>query len=323
VRQRTLAGLALVSLAYGCASTGSPPHRASDSASGFVSGAGGVKLYYVLDGTAGDTLVVLHGGPGLNLETVRPDLAPLAHRHHVLYFDQRGSGRSEMPDSLQLTADAMVEDLETLRRTFRLERMTLLGHSWGGGLALLYAVRYPSRVRRLVLVGSLPLRGLPWGEQYFAMQTARRGSAEETRRAALDSVIPSAADPYPACREQMRLFLRGVAATPEGAGRIHGDGCAGTPQNLRAHGLVNRLVFQSIATDSGGSWDWRGRMAALAMPALVIHGADDPLPLGSAEELAAALPGSRLVVIPSAGHYPHAEQPEAFFPAVESFLDGE
>jgi pimeloyl-ACP methyl ester carboxylesterase len=121
----------------------------------------------------------------------------------------------------------------------------------------------------------------------------------------------------------MRLFLRGVAATPESAQRIRGDGCAGTLENLRAHELVNRLVFQSIATDSGGSWDWRGRTAAIAMPALVVHGADDPLPLGSAEELAAALPGSRLVVIPGAGHYPHAEQPAAFFPPIESFLDGE
>ena len=320
---RPLAGVALVSLAYGCASTGSPTSRLSDTAGGYVPGAGGVKLHYVLDGTAGDTVVVLHGGPGLNLETVRPDLAPLARRHHLLYFDQRGSGRSEMPDSLQLTADAMVEDLEALRRTFRLEPMTLLGHSWGGRLALLYAMRYPSRVRRMVLVGSLPLRGLPWGDEYFATQRARRGDAEEARRAALDSVIPSAADPYPACREQMRLFLRGVAATPEIAQRIRGDGCAGTPENLRAHAMVNRLVFQSISTDSGGSWDWRGRTAAIAMPALVVHGADDPLPLSSAEKLAAALPGSRLVVIPGAGHYPHAEQPEAFFPPVERFLDGE
>jgi proline iminopeptidase len=276
-----------------------------------------------LEGTTGDTIVVLHGGPGLNLETVRPDLAPLARRHHVLYFDQRGSGHSELPDSLQLTADAMVEDLEALRRTFRLERMTVLGHSWGGGLALLYAMRYPSRVSRLVLVGSLPLRGLPWGEQYFATQASRRTEAEQARMASLDSVIPSASDPLPPCREQMRLFLRGVTATPTMADRIRGDGCAATPENIRAHNQVNRLVFQSITTGLSETWDWRGQAASLTMPALVVHGREDPLPLASAEELAAALPNSRLVVIENAGHYPHAEQPEGFFPAVEKFLGGE
>lgn len=314
--------LLFVWLLAACVSGAGPRDRAH-TREGYLSGAGGVRLRYVFDGTTGDTIVVLHGGPGLNLETVRPDLAPLARRHRLLYFDQRGSGHSDLPDSLQLTADAMVEDLEELRRTFGVKRLTLLGHSWGGGLALLYAMRYPSRVRRLALVGSLPLRGIPWGEQYFATQATRRTGAEQARMASLDSIIPKASDPIPPCREQIRLFLRGVTATPAMADRIRGDGCAASAENIRAHNLVNRLVFQSMATDSAGTWDWRGRTASLTMPALVVHGRQDPLPLASAEELAAALPNSHLVVIEGAGHYPHAEQPEAFFPAVEKFLDGE
>ena len=316
---RLHACLALVALACSHGPVAAPvtPDRIAT-----VAAADGLRLHYVVDGTIGDTIVVLHGGPGLTLETLRPDLTPLAHRHHVLYFDQRGSGYSDLPDSTGLTAQAMVEDLEAIRRAFQLERITLLGHSWGGGLALLYAMRYPARVSRLVLVGSLPLRGTPWGERYVAIQKARRGAEDDARMTALDSVIRAAPDPHLACREQMRLFLRGVAATPAHADRITGDGCAATSENLRAQGRVNALVWQSIA-DSTGSWDWRGMTAELSMPTLVVHGADDPLLLDSARELTAGLPNARLVVVPGAGHYPHAEQPEAFFPPVEEFLDAE
>ena len=288
---------------------------------GRVAGAGGTGLHYVVEGKGPDTVVVLHGGPGLALEGLRPDLAPLAAHHTMLYFDQRGSGRSEMPDTLQLTAQAMVEDLEALRQAFHLDRMTLLGHSWGGGLTLLYAMRYPGRVARMVLVGSLPLRGRPYAEQYFAEQAARRDSADNRRLVVLDSLVASAEDPVPLCRENARLYLRGVTATPEAAARIRGDLCAADARNLRWHGIVGRRVFQSFVPHlERNDWDWRSEAAELAIPALVVHGADDPLPLAGAREMAATLPQAALVVIPAAGHYPHAEQPDPFFRAVERFL---
>lgn len=93
--------------------------------SGYVASEDGVRLFYRVEGDGPDTVVVLHGGPGLNLEGIRPDLRPLAERHAVLYFDQRGAGRSERPEQLRLTGAAMVEDLEAIRRVFRLERLSL------------------------------------------------------------------------------------------------------------------------------------------------------------------------------------------------------
>ena len=256
-------------------------------------------------------------------ELGRGGMATVYAAHHtMLYFDQRGSGRSEMPDTLQLTAQAMVEDLEALRQAFHLDRMTLLGHSWGGGLTLLYAMRYPTRVGRMVLVGSLPLRGRPYAEQYFAGQAARRDSADNRRLVVLDSIMAFAKDPVPLCRENARLYLRGVTATPEAAARIRGDLCAADARNLRWHEIVGRRVFQSFVPHlERNDWDWRSEAAELAIPALVVHGADDPLPLAGAREMAATLPQAALIVLPEAGHYPHAEQPDLFFRAVERFLD--
>jgi hypothetical protein len=90
---------------------------------GYVAGAADVRLFYRVDGSGPDTIVMLHGGPGFNLEGIRPDLTTLARHHALLYFDQRGVGRSEMPDTLRLTAAAMIEDLEALRRVFRLDQL--------------------------------------------------------------------------------------------------------------------------------------------------------------------------------------------------------
>jgi len=288
---------------------------------GYVLGAEGVRLFYRLEGKGTDTIVVLHGGPGLNLEGLRPDLEPLARRHMVIYFDQRGSGHSEMPDTLRLTAALMVKDLEALRRAFRIDRMTLLGHSWGGGLAVLYAAEYPEHVARMLLVGPVPPRPGTYLKQYNTDAAARRDSAETARQAVADSIQRVAEDPYPACRESNRIFLRGVAATPEAASRIRGDLCAGTATNLRLQGMLNRKVWESFwDTTAVEGYDWRQLAGRVPAPTLVVHGDRDPLPLAGSEEWARVLPHARLVVIADAGHYPHAEQPEQFFPAVETFL---
>jgi proline iminopeptidase len=308
---------------------GSPPEgEQTYGRSGYVPGAGGVRLYYQMDGAGPDTVVVLHGGPGLNLEGLRPDLGPLTRRHALLYFDQRGSGNSEMPDTLRLTADLMVEDVEAVRQAFQLRQLELVGHSWGGGLAVLYAARYPDRVRRMVMVGPIPPRLHPYFDQYIAGQAARHDSVEKARSAVLDSLVTVAPDPHAACRESNRIYLRGVAATAQAAERIKGDLCAGTSANVRSQGVVLRRVWASIIPGfpegefAAWNYDWTPLAARVSVPTLVVHGDQDPLPLAGSREWVAALPSGGLVVIQNAGHYPHAEKPEQFFPAVEEFLGG-
>jgi pimeloyl-ACP methyl ester carboxylesterase len=140
--------------------------------------------------------------------------------------------------------------------------------------------------------------------------------------AQLDSIGPVAPDPYPACREANRLYLRGVAATPAAADRIKGDLCAGTPSNLRLTSVLNHRVWTSLSDSAyGGNFDWRPLAARLTASTLVVHGDRDPLPLAGSEQWVRALPRARLVVIPGAGHYPHAELPELFFPPVQEFLE--
>jgi proline iminopeptidase len=315
--------LIAVLLAIACSHHQAEPAPAPSTHEEFVAGAGGVRLYYRFTGSGPDTVVVLHGGPGFNLEGLRAEFEPLGRNHVLLFFDQRGSGRSTTPDTLSLTLDAMIEDLEAVRRAFRLERLTLLGHSWGGGLAPMYAVRYPEHVARMVLVGPISPRGEPYLTQYGTNQAARRDSVGNRRMAELDSLLALSGGSQEICREWTRAFLRGVTGLPAYAERIKGDYCAGSPDHLSRLSLVGRRVFESFTPPASLAYDWRPEVARLSIPTLVVQGTDDPLPLASAEEWVAILPDARLVAIRGAGHYPHAELPDLFFPPVEVFLRGE
>ncbi len=124
---RVLSFLAL--LALGCAL---PAH--AQPGEGFVTADDGTKLFYKIEGSGPQVLVVVHGGPGGSLESVRPDFERLAKGRTVIYYDQRGNGRSDLVDDERVGIKHQVADLDAVRRHFKLERMALLGNSWGGFL---------------------------------------------------------------------------------------------------------------------------------------------------------------------------------------------
>src|SRR5215217_1525272 len=119
---------------------------------GYITTADGVRLFYKVVGSGAETLVAVHGGPGNTLESIRADLEPLAKNRRVIYYDQRGGGRSDViRDKGKLSVEKHVADLEAVREHFKLGKMTLLGNSWGGMLISFYAVAHPDRVERMVL----------------------------------------------------------------------------------------------------------------------------------------------------------------------------
>lgn len=109
-------------------------------------------------GNGADTLVAIHGGPGVNLESIADDFAALAQRHTVIFYDQRGAGRSTLPtDTTTLNATQQVSDLDAVRRHFSLAHMTLIAHSYGPLLAATYAIAHPANVARMIFIGPAPL----------------------------------------------------------------------------------------------------------------------------------------------------------------------
>ena len=285
---------------------------------GYVDAGGGVRLFYRTMGAGRDTIVVLHGGPGFSMDYLAADLAPLAARHVLLFYDQRGAGRSTLvSDSAALDAQRFAEDLEAVRRHFGIERLTLLGHSWGPAVAALYAARYPERVGRLIIVDAVPTTAAQFAPVFERMD-ARRDSATRTRVDVLRAAKLADPGDAAACRAYYAVWFLPAFADGAALRRSRGDFCAGSREALANKVRnVDRYTLQSL-----GAWDWRPALRGVRAPTLVIHGTEDFIPVATARDWARTLPNGRLLLLDGVGHFPYLEAPDRFFAAVEAFLDG-
>lgn len=292
---------------------------ALEAANRFVAVPGGIQLF-VQESGQGMPVVVLHGGPGLSLAYLAPDLQRLAERFRLVFYDQRGGGQSTVvSEAGKLTPDAFVSDLDRVRDSIRAGRVAILGHSWGAGLALLYASAHPTRVSRLLLVAPIPPRADPYLDQFSAALQSRLtdedkaavAAARERRRVATDEDLPDA------CHDYWRVFIKGYFSDPAAVARMRGDVCAVPAPALRNFGTVNATLMDGL-----GNFDWRPLLKSVRVPTLVIHGDRDPIPMEAAREWAAGLPAARLLVIANSGHFPFVEQPDLFFAASTEFLSG-
>lgn len=309
--------LSLVLLTFGLPVAGlaiAQDTRVEPVIDGYIEGADGIRLYYRKVGDRESMAVLLHGGPGSNMNAVWPDLRPLSQSRTIVMYDQRGGGRSQLiREPAELTSTHHVRDLEALRKNLGLSRFALIGESWGAGLAVLYAASYPQHVERLLLIGPMPptraILDRRMDESDQAMGLRRRLAA--IRREMLDTD-----DPIATCREFFAVYLQQLFVTPGGMTRRRGSSCDGPAEGVRNYFVVNDATFASL-----GNWDFRPLLAELRMPTLVIEGAESiPSTVESARVIAQSMPNATLVLVPGAGHYPQVEQPAAFFERVKRFL---
>ncbi len=296
----------------------STPGSAAPASEGYVESSDGVAIYYRALGMAPDTIVIVHGGPGLDQGYLAPDLEPLSESYTLIFYDQRGGGRSTvLSDSAALRFEAHIADLDALRRRFELGRMVLLGHSWGGLLAAGYAREHPENVSLLVAVSPAPLRKDPYEAGLFERATAWMDSSTMAEFISLDGAWRSGGgDARAVCARYFELWFRGGFADPFDTTthrRMRGDPCSAPEAAIRNQPLVSSLSMP-------GDWDWRIDFRGSALPVLIVGGADDVDPPEVYEEWVAAFPNARLVRLPEAGHFPYVEQPSQFFRSVIEFL---
>ena len=283
---------------------------------GYVDAGGDVRLFYRLLGSGPDTLIVIHGGPGFTMDYFLDDLSPLTANHALLFYDQRGTGRSTLvSDSVSLDAQRFVEDLEAIRKHFNIERLSLLGHSWGSAITALYSIRYPDHVEKMITVGALPLQQYQLTDAFRQLEASRDTSTLRRMRELKEARI---ADPgnSDVCRAYYVLWFEAFFGNHNAATRSKGDFCAGTFDSRRNKiNSVDRFTMASL-----GQWDWRSSLSQVLVPVLVIHGTKDPLPLEGAKAWASVLPNGRLMALEGIGHFPYLEVPDQFFEAVNQFL---
>lgn len=301
----------------GCAAV---PQAERSNDRGYLEGMEGVRLFYRVEGSGPDTVVVIHGGPGAGMDAVRPDFGPLAQNRTVIYYDQRGGGRSTLPsDTMQLGPDHHVGDLEAVRRFFGFRRMNIVAHSFGSLIAAEYALRHPDRLGRIVFLG--------------ATGPSRSSAAElaRARFAQADSILlrkvfePMAAllsgtaqDPVAACEAYHAAGAELTASLGRLPAAGRGSECLMEPEALRYYFRYTAQVSPRLF----GDWDYTSSLDSLAAPLLVIHGDNDPRALEVQRKWAAAVSRGGILIVPDAGKGAYVQQPRMVFSAIDEFFGG-
>jgi proline iminopeptidase len=267
----------------------------------------GIELFARWIGEGDPVVVALHGGPGASHDYLRPQFDLLARGRTLLYYDQRGGGASPVAREAALGWRAHVADLAAVvRAEARPVPATLIGFSWGGLLALLFAMEHPDLVARLVLIGPAPTYAE--ARASYAAEFERRQAAPEVAeaRAALSRSGLRERDPDTFWRRAFALSVAGYFKDPARARDL-------TP--FRVGSRAQHAVWESLK-----GLDLRERVRGVSAETLILHGRYDPVPLAASETLARLLPRGRLVVFEDSGHALYAEETEKFVREVEGFL---
>ncbi|MEJ2359202.1 MAG: alpha/beta fold hydrolase [Deinococcales bacterium] len=261
----------------------------------------GTTLYYEIHGE-GLPCLVMHGGLGLDHHYLTPGLDPLGDVMQLIYYDHRGNGASGRPPRETLTHAQMADDAATLASHLGHDRVAVLGFSYGGFIALEFALRHPRRLSHLILMGTAPAFG--YGDEVLA--NARRMGASEAQLEQLGS------DAEPVSDEAFEEHIEALWPL-----YFHDY----RPEYAR---LLDDVVFsvrgQPPEEETAG-YDVTARLGEISVPTLILSGRSDFVcPPSQAEILHRGIRGSELRTFERSGHMPYVEEPEATFAAVREWL---
>lgn len=270
------------------------------------------RLFYEVMGT-GDPIIVVHGGPGLDHAYLRPGLDALATRNTVIYYDQRGTGRStvELVESA-VNLGAFVDDIDALRQVLGYEQVTVLGHSFGVLIAIEYAARYPDHLRSLILMNPVE-PGSRFAEQTAQRQRAKVTEADSVELAELTSSEGFRARDAATLSQVYRVAFRQAFRDRDLVAELDLDLATTTARNGQD---VAALLGASF-----GTIDWWDRLPAIEVPTLVLHGRYDTPPVEMSRALAEAFPAGSFEVLNS-GHFPYVEDRSGLLSAISGFFAG-
>lgn len=270
------------------------------------------RIFYEVVGD-GDPVIVVHGGPGLDHNYLRPGLDILGNRLELAYYDQRGTGRSTTeigPETINIRA--FLDDIEALREALGHDRVHILTHSFGSRIGLAYARSYPERVRSLVLLNPVE-PGTRYRASTAGRQTARREPVDSLELASLTTSEGFAAHDPGTMERVFQLAFRAALRDPDQVEELN---LALMPATARNGQKIAELLGNELGSQDG--WSLLDDVTA---PTLVVHGRYDLPPLEMSTELAERLPAGELKILET-GHFPFVEDRDALLAVVSGFLVG-
>ena len=286
---------------------------------GFVAADDGVRLFYRKVGEGPGTVIIPNALYMFN------SFKHLAEDYTVIFYDLRNRGRSDPvsdPEKLKKGIHNDVDDLETIRRHLGSKKVDLIGHSYLGLIVILYTMKYPGAVNRVVQIGALPLKSgttypvhLTSNDKTPVLDANKMKELQELEKKGYNKT-----NPKEYCKKWWSLYSAMYVVDPENGAKVYEDCCNYEnewPDNLLKHFTQN--ILPSIM-QLKVSWE---EIKKLPHPVLTIHGKKDRnAPYGSGREWAFNLANARLVTVEKAAHVPWIESPEMVFAAIKTFLGG-
>lgn len=275
----------------------------------------GVNHFYKMVGE-GEPFILLHGGPGMYHDELYPFFLDFAQSHKLIFYDQRGNGRSPLDkiDSTTFTVEWMVKDLEELRKAFGIERLNIIGHSWGGLLAMYYAVEYPDNVDRLILVDAAPVNTKLLIKCYEKQISMFKPEDWEYVQKLWDSEAFRNGSPE-VHNEAMRIS-EGTVFSNKAVIDDYMKVAAFNETTAKNAALLNEL-----ATQMKLNIHVQDKLSRIKSPTLIINGRDDFIVEEAVQLTSQLIENSEVVFVEGAGHYPYIENKEVFFRELENFID--
>jgi proline iminopeptidase len=287
----------------------------------------GIELAHFAAG-AGRNMLVIHGGPGAPFAQPMRGLHPLTDTYRFHYYDQRGCGESTRPidrfastnmyENMQtldqtLGLGAQIADIERIRQILGEERLILIGHSWGGFLASLYAAEFPESVAGLILIAPANTLVMPQPEADSDLFASVRANLPADQQAGFDAFMAD----YMDFNSLFQKTEDELVALNQRFGEYYGRVVkTAFPEQGHPGGWMVWAQYVSM----GQRHDYRPALAQVNAPVLVIHGADDLQSEAASRSYLEALPNAEFVVIQEASHFPFEQQPAQFAQVVSAFL---
>lgn len=296
-----------------------------------------ITLHYDVYGS-GKPVIIVHGGPGIPYANTWKGLAPLEKQYEFYYYHQRGAGKSTRPlDSFEsknypknvseldktLGLGAQIADIERIRRILGEDKLLLIGHSFGGFVAALYAAEFPDKVEKLVLVAPAGMLTPP--QKDTNLFDAVRAKLPETDRTKYDALMKeyfnfgnifskTDSDLVDLHTQVGHFILKGMG---------YDYSKMGTPPTPGGWSVF------AVYFSTGKSPDYRDAVRHITAPTLIIHGDDDDIALNGSQQYEEYIPNAKFVPIGCSGestisgHFIYDDCPEQFATTVINFLADE
>jgi len=270
----------------------------------------GTNLYFKILGSA-EPILIIHGGPGLSHDYFLPALESLGNKHRLIFYDQRASGKSDLninPESV--TLDSFIKDMDELRIAFGIKKITLMAHSWGGILAMKYAVKYPDHIKSLILINSVG------ASSEIAALSNSELAKRFTPKDSINRVQILSSEEFKNRNSKSIESLMKIGFNHQFFNKTYLDSLN---LSISENYITTSKLLQNLGKDLS-NFDFHTSLNNIQCSTLLIYGSYDPLTQLAGTKIHELIKNSEMIILDDCGHFPFIEKQNEFNEILLTFM---